>query len=75
MTTNRIVLLLSPILLGLAGWVVMLAARYLPGHPKLNEPELYDAFRLGVGLATAKLLLWLHGWQKQEARQQTRSNT
>jgi hypothetical protein len=62
-------LLVSPILLGLTGWIVVLAARYLPGHPNLDESQLYDAFRLGVVVATAKLLMWLRGWQAHEKRQ------
>lgn len=65
--TDRIILLLSPILTGLAGWIVVLAARYLPGHPHLDQHELFDLFVAGVGLASAQILLWIHGHQNQPA--------
>lgn len=74
MTTNRIVLLLSPILLSLAGWIVVLAARYLPGHPQLDQHEVFELFLAGAGLAAAKLLMWLRGWQAHEARESPRSS-
>jgi hypothetical protein len=69
MSLNRIVVLLSPIFVGLAGWVVTLAARYLPGHPHLDPAELTVVFIAGASWAAAHVLLWLHGWQKREQRQ------
>lgn len=69
MSANRIVVILSPIFIGVAGWVVTLAAKYLPGHPHLDQSQLATLFIVGVSAAAAKVLLWLHGAQKAEARQ------
>lgn len=67
---NRIAILLSPIFVGLAGWLADLAARYMPGHPKLDSSELTIVFVAGSTWAAGHVLLWLRGWQKHEARQE-----
>ncbi len=64
MTTNRIVILISPVFVGLAGWIVQLAARYMPGHPHLNQSSLRDLFIAGALFAAAHVAQWVHGSQK-----------
>lgn len=71
MTTNRIVIVLSPMFVGLAGWTATLAARYLPGHPQLDADQLTAIFLAGATFAAAKVALWLKGWQAHEARTPT----
>lgn len=68
MSTNRIVILLSPVFVALAGWVVTLAAKYLPGHPHLDAAQLDAVFIAGALFAAAHVGQWVHGWQKVEAR-------
>jgi hypothetical protein len=67
-STNRVVILLSPIFVGLAGWVAELCARYLPGHPVLDSKDLTVVFLAGATYAASKILMWLHGSQKDETR-------
>lgn len=71
MSTNRIVILISPVLVGLAGWVVELAGRYLPGHPHMDAGGLTDLFKIGAAAMVLKILLWLKGWQAHEQRGHT----
>lgn len=59
--------ILSPIFVGLAGWLTTLVARYLPGHPALDSGQLASLFIAGAAFAAAHVALWLHGWQKNEA--------
>lgn len=69
MQPNRIVVILSPIFVGLAGWVVEWCAQHLPGTPQLDKDQLAAVFIAGVVSAAAKVALWLRGWQKHEAVQ------
>lgn len=68
MTTNRIVIVLSPIFVGLAGWLVAWIAQHFPGHPHLDAGEVTAIFIAGAAFAAGKVALWLRGWQKHEAR-------
>lgn len=74
MTVNRLVVLLTPVFAGLAGWVVQVVARYFPGTPELDSRELTAVFVLGAGAALAAAWKWLQGWQKHEDRQAARPN-
>jgi hypothetical protein len=67
MTPNRIVILVSPLFVGLAGWVVAWIAQHFPGHPHLDAAEVTAVFIAGATLAAGKVALWLRGWQKHEA--------
>ena len=67
MSVSRIVVLLTPIFAGLAGWVAQLAAEYLPGAPALDETELTAVFVAGAGAAIAAVWKWLEGRAKWEA--------
>lgn len=64
MKPNRVVVLLSPIFVGVAGAVVAWIARHFPGAPRLDASELTAIFIAGATFAAGKLALWLHGWQK-----------
>lgn len=68
MPVNRLVVILSPVFVGLAGWIVTLAAKYLPGHPHLDAAQLTALFVAGALFAAGHVGLWLHGWQKHEAK-------
>lgn len=68
MSINRVVVLLTPIFAGLAGWLVQLIADNFPGHPELDSRELTALFVLGAAAALAAAWKWLDGWQKHEAR-------
>ena len=71
MSLNRAVVLLSPIFVGLSGWLVAWVANHLPGHPHLDAGELTAIFIAGATLAGSKVLLWLKGWQAHEQRGHT----
>lgn len=66
-TPNRIVVALSPFLVTAAGFILALATRYLPfvGH-HLSPDQLTSLFIAGALIGSAKLLMWLHGWQLHE---------
>lgn len=66
MTPNRIVILISPIFVGIAGWLVAWIGQHFPGHPRLDASEVTALFIAGSTFAAAKVALWIHGWQKQE---------
>jgi hypothetical protein len=69
MSANRIVALLTPLVFApAAGWVTAWAARNAPGLPPLDSTQLTALFITGATVAFGKAALWLHGWQKYEAR-------
>jgi hypothetical protein len=68
MTPNRVVVLLSPVFVSLAGWLSQWVAANLPGAPRLDEAELTAIFIAGATWAAAHVLSWLRGWQKHEDR-------
>lgn len=68
MSVNRIVVFLTPVFAGAAGWAVAWAGEHLPGHPHLDPTALTALMVLGATSATAAAISWLHGWQKHEAR-------
>lgn len=72
--TNRIVILLSPVFVGLAGWGVEMAAKYLPGHPQLDKAELTAVFIAGASWAAIHVAQWIKGWHlfENEPAQLTR---
>jgi hypothetical protein len=67
MPANRVVILLSPIFVGIAGAIVSWIANHFPGAPKLDASELTAVFIAGSTFAAGKVALWLHGWQKAVA--------
>ena len=65
---GRIVVLLTPVFAGLAGWLATWAAQHLPGGPVLDQEALTAIFVSGVGAAVAAVLSWLKGRREFEAR-------
>ena len=70
-TPTRIVIAISPGLTLAAGWVVSLAARYLPGLPGLDSAQVTAIFIAGATLMAGKLILWLYGAQKLDLAKAT----
>lgn len=69
MSANRIVALLTPLIFApAAGWLTAWAARNAPGLPPLDSTQVTALFITGATIAFGKAALWLHGWQKSEAR-------
>lgn len=66
--TNRIVVLISPVFVGLAGAIVTWISIHFPGAPHLDASELTAVFIAGSVSAAAKVALWLKGWQAHEAK-------
>jgi hypothetical protein len=66
---SRIVVVLTPIFAGLAGWVATWAAEHLPGGPQLDATEMTAIFVAGVGAAVSAVLAWLKGRREYEARE------
>lgn len=66
---NRIVVVVSPIFVGLAGWLVAWIAQHFPGHPHLDASEVTAIFIAGAAFAAGKVALWIKGWQKHEGAQ------
>jgi hypothetical protein len=64
---NRIVVALSPVFAGAAGWIVTEFASLAPGA-NLTKDQVTAVFVAGALFASAKVLLWLHGWQQHEKR-------
>lgn len=69
MPFNRIVVLLSPVYVGVAGWLVSWVAAHFPGHPHLNAADVRDLFIAGSLFAAGHVAQWLKGWQAHEKRQ------
>lgn len=68
MSTNRIVVLLTPIFAALSGWIAQLITEHFPGAPNLNREELTAVFITGAVAAITAAVKWLEGWQKHEER-------
>lgn len=66
MTANRLVAFLTPIFVGLAGYIVSWVAEHFPGAPNLDKDQLTALFVLGGLSAFGSAVKWLHGWQKHE---------
>lgn len=66
MPINRLVVLLSPVYVGVAGWLVSWVAAHFPGHPHLNAADVRDLFIAGSLFAAAHVGQWLKGWQSHE---------
>lgn len=64
---GRIVVLLTPVFAGVAGWLATWAAAHLPGNPALDATELTAVFVAGAGAATSAVLAWLKGRREHEA--------
>ena len=71
MTPERIVLFLSPIFVGVSGWIVQLVARYFPGAPRLDKTELAAAAGIGATAAIVFIFKWADERGKQNARKAT----
>ena len=69
MSVNRVVVLLTPIFTGLAGYVAQWVAIHFPGTPGLDQGELTAIFIAGATAGLTVALHWLSGWQKHEQRQ------
>ena len=67
---GRIVVLLTPVLASLAGWLAQLAAEYLPGAPDLDETGLTVVFVAGAGAVVAAIWKWLENRGKFEQAQE-----
>ena len=63
---GRIVVLLTPIFAGLAGWIATRAAEWLPGMPDLDEAELTALFVAGGLFAASAVYKWLDNRGKYE---------
>lgn len=68
MPLNRIVVIATPLFAALAGWLTEWVAQHFPGTPNLDKAQLTAVFIAGATFAFGKAALWLHGWQKSEAR-------
>lgn len=68
MPANRVVLLLTPLVAPVAGFVAAWLAKNLPGV-EIDEKQLNEIFLAGLGIAFAGSAHWLHGYQKHEARE------
>ena len=64
----RIVLLLTPIVAPIAGWLATQSAQHAPGLG-IKEAQLNEIFLAGLGLVLAGSAQWVHGYQKHEARE------
>jgi len=64
----RIVLLLTPIVAPIAGWLATQIAQHAPGLD-IKEAQLNEIFLAGLGLVLAGSAQWIHGYQKHEARE------
>ena len=69
MTPNRSVALLTPLAAVLAGVAAEWLAKHFPGVD-VPRSALEEVFLGGVAAVLAPAALWLHGWQKYEARQE-----
>lgn len=67
MTPERIVLLLSPILVGLSGWIVQLIAKSFPGTPQLDSNELTAIFAFGLLAGITAIFTWSKGRMTQSS--------
>lgn len=65
---NRLVVLLTPIFAGAAGWVVTRIAEWMPGA-NLDETELTALFIAAFLAAVEMARQWLKGWSKHEENQ------
>lgn len=65
---NRLVIALSPLFVAAAGWISADLATLVPGLGHLDPVEIMGVFVAGATFATTKVLLWLRGWQKFEAK-------
>jgi uncharacterized membrane protein YeaQ/YmgE (transglycosylase-associated protein family) len=66
---GRVVVLLTPVFAGLAGWLATWVAQNLPGGPALDEQALTAIFVSGVGAAVAAVLSWLKGRREYESNE------
>lgn len=63
---GRIVVLVTPILAGVSGWLSTWCAENLPGAPNLDGDELTAIFVAGALAATAAVREWLVNRGKHE---------
>ncbi len=63
---GRIVTLLSPVFIGLSGWISTRAADVLPGNPVLDTTELTSLFAAGALAGAGLLFKWLDNRGKHE---------
>jgi hypothetical protein len=62
MSTNRLVVLLTPLIFApAAGFVTAWVARNVPGLPPLDSTQVTTLFVAGATVALAQTLKWLHG--------------
>jgi hypothetical protein len=66
---GRIVVLLTPVFAGVAGWIATVAAEHLPGAPNLDAGELTAVFVAGAAAVVPIIYKWLEGLQRHESRQ------
>lgn len=69
MPINRLVVLATPIFVGLAAALASWIAEHFPGAPALDTTELTAVMVLAAGSALTAAAQWLHGWQKHEKAQ------
>jgi hypothetical protein len=68
MPINRKVLLLTPIVAPVAGFVAAWLAKHVPGV-EISEKDLNEIFLAGIAVVLAGSAQWIHGHQKHEARE------
>jgi hypothetical protein len=61
MPLNRVVVLLTPLFAGIAGWLVQWIADHFPGAPNLESGELTALFIAGFLAAAEMARQWLKG--------------
>lgn len=61
---GRIVVLLTPIIAGISGWIVSEAAKVLPGTPAIDGNELTLLFVAGTLTSGAAIYKWLENLAK-----------
>jgi hypothetical protein len=67
---GRIVVVLTPVFAGAAGWLATWAAAHLPGSPVLDAGEITAIFVVGVLAAVSAVISWLKGRREYEQNKQ-----
>lgn len=72
---GRIVVLLTPVFAGIAGWITQFVADNFPGAPALDETELTAIFVAGAVSIVPVVVKWLDNRGKYEERQELAGST
>lgn len=63
---GRIVVLVTPIIAGISGFIVQWVADNFPGAPSLDDGQLTAIFIAGVTAAAGAIVTWLNNRGKHE---------